>query len=231
MKLSVIIPVYNEEKTVKTVLNRVKGVNLKGITKEIIVIDDFSTDGTRGILKKIKGKSIKILRHSKNMGKGAAIRTGLKHATGDVILIQDADLEYSPSEYPKLLEPILKRKADVVYGSRIEVIKKNLKKMYKIHYIGNLFLTSLTNLLYGASITDMETGYKVFRKGVVKGINLRARRFDFEPEITAKILKRGHKIYEVPISFAGRKFDEGKKITWIDGVKAAFYLLKYRFAD
>lgn len=231
MKLSVIIPVYNEEKTVKTVLNRVKSVNLKGITKEIIVIDDFSTDGTGGILKKIKGKSIKILRHSKNMGKGAAIRTGLKHATGDVILIQDADLEYSPSEYPKLLEPILKRKADVVYGSRIEVIKKNLKKMYKIHYIGNLFLTSLTNLLYGASITDMETGYKVFRKGVVKGINLRARRFDFEPEITAKILKRGHKIYEVPISFAGRKFDEGKKITWIDGVKAAFYLLKYRFAD
>jgi len=231
MKLSVIVPVYNEEKTIKTVLASVKGVNLKGMAKEIIVIDDFSTDGTKSILRKISDKSIKILHHNKNMGKGAAIRTGLKNATGDIILIQDADLEYSPSEYPKLLEPILRSKADVVYGSRIEVIKKNLKKMYKIHYIGNLFLTSLTNLLYGASITDMETCYKVFRKDVVKGINLRARRFDFEPEITAKILKKGHKIYEVPISFAGRKFDEGKKITWIDGVKAAFYLLKYRFAD
>ena len=165
------------------------------------------------------------------MGKGAAIKTGLKNSTGDIILIQDADLEYNPAEYKKLLNPIIENKAKVVYGSRLEAIRKNIKNMYRLHYIGNLFLTIITNLLYGAKITDMETGYKVFKGDVIKDINLRANRFDFEPEITAKIIKKGYKIYEVPIRFIGRKFDEGKKITWVDGIKAVYYLIKYRFVD
>lgn len=231
LKLSVIIPVYNEENTITKVISKVKNIRLKGISKEIIVIDDLSADRTRGILEKMKDKQVKILYHKKNIGKGAAIRTGLQNAAGDIILIQDADLEYDPKEYEKLLNPILSGNAKVVYGSRLNSIRKNMKNMYKLHYIGNLFLTFMTNLLYGVKITDMETGYKVFRKEVIDGINLKAKRFDFEPEITAKILKRGYKIFEVPISFAGRKFDEGKKITWKDGVQAAYYLLKYRFFD
>ncbi|MBS3101224.1 glycosyltransferase family 2 protein [Candidatus Woesearchaeota archaeon] len=229
-KLSVIVPVYNEEKTIARVIEEVKNTKIKGMAKEIIVVDDFSTDGTSGILKKAKGR-IKIFCHKKNMGKGAAVKTGINNSTGDIILIQDADLEYSPKEYGRLLEPIIKGNADVVYGSRINAIRKNLKKMYKLHYIGNVLLTLLTNLLYNANITDMETGYKVFRKEALNDINLRARRFDFEPEITAKLLKKGYKIHEVPINFFGRKFSEGKKITWIDGVKAIFYLIRYRFAD
>ena len=230
-KLSVIIPVYNEKRTVLKVIDKVKKVNINNVVKEMIVVDDFSTDGTRDILKKINSRSIRIFFHKKNMGKGAAIKTGLKHASGGIILIQDADLEYNPEEYKKLLKPIINNKAEVVYGSRLEAIRKDIKNMYKLHYIGNLFLTLMTNLLYGAKITDMETGYKVFRKEVIKKINLRANRFDFEPEITAKMLKNGYKIHEVPISFAGRKFEQGKKITWIDGVKAAYYLIKYRFVD
>ena len=231
MKLSIIIPVYNEEKSILEVISRVKKVNLGSITKEIIIIDDFSTDNTRKIMLELKDPSLKIFFHQKNHGKGAAIRTGLKHATGDIILVQDADLEYNPKEYPKLLKPIIEGKTKVVYGSRLEAIKRNLKKMYKLHYFGNLFLTIVTNMLYGAKITDMETGYKVFRKEVIQNINLRAKRFDFEPEITAKILKKGYKITEVPIDFMGRKFNEGKKITWKDGVKALYYLIKYRFTD
>ena len=231
LKLSVIIPVYNEENTIKNVIDKVKKVHIKGISKEIIVIDDFSTDRTRNALEKIKDKSLKVLHHKKNIGKGAAIRTGLQNATGDIILIQDADLEYDPKEYEKLLSPLIKNKVDVVYGSRLNSIRKNMKNMYKLHYIGNLFLTLMTNLLYGVRITDMETGYKVFRKEVVKGMHIKANRFDFEPEITAKILKKGYKIFEVPISFAGRRFDEGKKTTWKDGVQAAYYLVKYRFFD
>ena len=231
LKLSVIIPVYNEKKTIKKVIDKVKGIRLKNIKKEIIVVDDFSTDSTRNTLKNIKDSTIKIFSHKINMGKGAAIRTGLKNCTGDIVLIQDADLEYGPNEYGKLLKPILDNTAKVVYGSRIAAIRRNKKNMYKLHYFGNVFLTFMTNLLYEAKITDMETGYKVFKKDVIKDITLRATRFDFEPEITAKILKRGYKIHEVPISFVGRSFEEGKKINWVDGVKAFYYLIKYRFFD
>ena len=230
-KLSIIIPVYNEEETILEIIDRVKKAKALNFKKEIIVVDDSSTDKTKDKLKNLKNKSIKIFYHSKNLGKGSAIRTGLENFTGDIVLIQDADLEYDPNEYEKLLKPIIEAKADVVYGSRFEVITKNLSKMYKLHYIGNLLLTFLTNILYGAKISDMETGYKVFKKDVIKKIKLKARRFDFEPEITAKILKKGFKIYEVPINFVGRKFKEGKKITWVDGVKAVYYLLKYRFFD
>jgi glycosyltransferase involved in cell wall biosynthesis len=228
MKLSIIIPVYNEEKSILEVINKVKKVNIS-ITKEIIIVDDFSTDNTKNILNKLN--NLKIFFHQKNRGKGSAIRTALKHATGDIILIQDADLEYDPQEYQKLLTPILENRTKVVYGSRSNAIKKNLKKMYKLHYLGNLFLTIMTNILYGTKITDMETGYKVFRKEVIQNINLKSKRFDFEPEITAKILKKGYKIVEVPIDFMGRKFNEGKKITWKDGVKALYYLIKYRFTN
>lgn len=231
LKLSVIIPVYNEEKTIKKIVAKVKKVQLKNIQKEIIIVDDYSSDNTRSILKNVSNKSLKILFHKKNMGKGAAIKTGLKNSTGDIILIQDADLEYSPNNYGELLKPITNNKTKVVYGSRLDSIRKNIKNMYKLHYIGNLFLTLMTNLLYGARITDMETGYKVFRREVIKSINLKANRFDFEPEVTSKILKKGYKIVEVPINFIGRKFDEGKKITWKDGVQAMYYLLKYRFFD
>ena len=231
VKLSIIIPVYNEEKTISGIIKKVKQAKINNVVKEIIIVDDCSTDGTKNILKEIKSVSVKIFSHKKNMGKGAAIRTGLKHATGNIILIQDADLEYNPEEYERLLRPIIDDKAKVVYGSRLNAIRKDMKNMYKLHYIGNMFLTMLTNILYGAKITDMETGYKVFKKEIIKDIKLRASRFDFEPEITAKVLKRGYKIGEVPISFTARKFEQGKKITWVDGIKAAYYLIKYRFFD
>ena len=230
-KLSIIIPVYNEENTIKKILQRVKNAKSANMPKEVIVIDDFSGDSTRSILKRINDRQIQIFYHEKNMGKGAAVRTGLKNASGDIILIQDADLEYSPEDYPKLLKPIIDKKADVVYGSRIGAIRKNIRNMYKLHYIGNLFLTLMTRLLYRTKLSDMETGYKVFRKEAIRGIKIKSNRFDFEPEITAKILKMGVKIHEVPVSFDGRKFGEGKKITWIDGIKAAYCLLKYRFFD
>ena len=231
MKLSIIIPVYNEEKSILEVIKKVKEVKLNNIIKEIIIVDDFSTDNTKKILSELKDSSLKIFFHQKNIGKGAAVRTGLKYTTGDIIIIQDADQEYNPEEYEKLLKPIIENKTKVVYGSRTEAIRKNLKKMYKLHYFGNLFLTIMTNILYGAKITDMETGYKMFRKEVIEKMNLKAKRFDFEPEITAKILKRGYKITEIPIYFVGRKFNEGKKITWKDGIKALYYLIKYRFVD
>ncbi|MAH33639.1 glycosyl transferase [archaeon] len=230
-KLSIIIPVYDEEKTILDIIGKVKKVNLKNIKKEIVIVDDFSTDNTRKILEKLKDGSIKIFFHKKNQGKGTAIRTGLNHITGDIILIQDADSEYDPREYTKLLKPIIEDNKKVVYGTRLEYIKHNVKNMNRLHFIGNVFLTHTTNLLYNTKITDMETGYKVFKKEVIEKIRFKAKRFDFEPEITAKILKQGYKIYEVPITFKARKFNEGKKITWRDGIKALFYLIKYRFTD
>jgi glycosyltransferase involved in cell wall biosynthesis len=231
VKLSIIVPVYNEEKTIREVIRRVLKVPLRNIKKEIIIVDDASTDNTWQILKKIKGSNIKIFCHKKNMGKGAAIRTALRHATGAIILIQDADLEYNPKEYPNLLHPILEGKSNVVYGTRLSYIRRHTEDMYLLHYFGNWILTLMTNLLFNAKLTDMETGYKVFAKEVLNGMKLRAKRFDFEPEITAKILKRGYKIHEVPIAFKARKFAEGKKITWRDGIKAIFYLVKYRIID
>ena len=231
MKLSIIIPAYNEEKTILKVISKVKNQKLDKIKKEIIIVDDFSKDSTGKILSGLKKKDIKIFFHEKNQGKGAAIRTGLRHATGDVILIQDADLEYDPKEYPKLLKPIMDGKAKVVYGTRMPYIISHLKDMYMPHVFGNRFLSYITNMIYFSNLTDMETGYKVFRREVIKNMRLRATRFDFEPEITAKIIKRRYKIHEVPIEFKARTFAQGKKITWRDGLKATYYLLKYRFMD
>ncbi|MBN2454539.1 glycosyltransferase family 2 protein [Candidatus Woesearchaeota archaeon] len=226
MKLSIIMPAYNEEKNILGILKKVERVKLH-FTKEIIIVDDGSKDRTREILKKIRKKQIKIFFHEKNRGKGAAIRTGISKASGDVILIQDADDEYDPNEYPKLLAPILKG-ATVVYGSRFT---GRHHPRYRFYYLGNKILTLLTNFLYASRITDMETCYKVFRRDALNGVVLRAKRFDFEPEITAKLLKNSHNIVEVPISYRSRSFKEGKKITWKDGIKAMFYLVKYRFTD
>lgn len=227
MKLSIIIPVFNEKDTILEILKKVEDVNLKDIEKEIIIVDDFSTDGTREKLRNLKKH--KIIFHEKNIGKGGAIRTGLKQATGDIILFQDADLEYDPKFYDDLLKPILNNEAKVVYGSRM---LGEHKAMYSLHYFGNNFLTITTNLLFNCKISDMETGYKIFKKEALEEINLKAERFEFEPEITAKILKRGHKIKEVPIDFNNpRDFKQGKKITWRDGIMHFFYLVKYRFFD
>ncbi len=230
--LSIIIPAYNEESTIAEVIKRVLGVKLS-VKKEIILVNDGSEDNTGKIINKIgkENKAVVILHHDKNRGKGAAIRTGIEHASGDIMIIQDADMEYDPAEYPKILSPLLKKKAKVVYGSRIEAIQKNIGSMYLSHYLGNLFLSLMTSVLYGQKVSDMETGYKAFRRVVVKDMPLNSRRFDIEPEITAKILKRGYKIMEVQIGFQARTFNEGKKITWRDGIIALWVLLKYRFVN
>ncbi len=234
MKISIIIPVYNEEKTIGEIVSKVKKVKLpQGLTKEIIVVDDCSKDDSTKLLKKISG--FKLIRHNKNMGKGAAIRSGIKNTTGGVILIQDADLEYDPNDYPRLIEPILSGKATVVYGTRLKnyPIKIFGKKHtpFLTHYLGNMFLSLATRILYNSKITDMETCYKVFNTEAIKNIKLKSDRFEFEPEITAKILKAGYKIYEVPIKVNPRGYDEGKKITWRDGFLAIWTLVKYRFID
>jgi glycosyltransferase involved in cell wall biosynthesis len=220
LRCSIIIPVYNEKDTILKVINSVEAVN---INKEIIVIDDFSTDGTREIIK--NQKDIKVIYHGKNKGKGAAMRTGLECATGDVFIIQDSDLEYNPEEIPKLLEPIERGEAQVVYGSRF----KGKGEFLFLSFIANKFLTFFTNLLYGSHLTDMETCYKCMKMDIIRNLDLKAKRFEFEPEVTAKILKRGYKIYEVPISYFGRK--KGKKIGWKDGIQAMVCLFKYRFID
>ncbi len=227
MKTTVIIPVFNEEKTIKQILTKVLASKIE---KDIIVVDDCSTDKSRKILKKYADENIiTLLLHDKNQGKGAAIRTGLKGANSDIILIQDADLEYDPEDYPKLIKPILEEKTQVVYGTRMHSLSN--KDMHTLHFFGNKLLTFTTNLLFGSKISDMETCYKVFRSDVIKDMKLRARRFDFEPEITAKILKKGYAIYEIPIKFTPRSFEEGKKITWRDGLKHIYHLVKYRFVD
>lgn len=228
-KLTVLIPIFNEVNTLKTILQKVEEANFCGLEKEIILIDDFSTDGTREILGELKDK-YKIFYHDKNMGKGAALRTGFEHMTGDIVVIQDADLEYDPVDYEPLIKLILDGRADVAYGSRLSGGKPSRSFMFT-HLLGNKLLTLMTNILYNTTLTDMETCYKAFKTEFIKGIEIKSNRFDFEPEITAKVLKRGARLYELPISYYGREYDEGKKITWKDGVHAIFALIKFRFVD
>jgi len=229
MRLSVIIPCYNERNTAAEIVKRVQA---SAPEAEILVVDDGSTDGTQAILHGLENGAqpqLRLLFHEKNKGKGAAIHTGITAATGDVLLIQDADLEYDPRDYPALLRPIEEGRADVVYGSRF--LGGPRRTMMFWHMIANMLLTFMTNVLYDTILSDMETGYKVFKAEVIKGIPLRARRFDFEPEVTAKILKRRHRIYEVPISFDPREYSQGKKISLPDAFAAVWTLIKYRIVD
>jgi dolichol-phosphate mannosyltransferase len=237
MKLSIIVPVFNEEKTVGTVLKRVGDFQLKGVTKEIIVVDDGSTDKTVSEIKKSNpNKHIKFIQHSNNQGKGRAVKTGVGAATGDYIIIQDADLEYNPKDIPRLLTPILEKKAKVVYGTRLNRMP-NLTRdertfQFLVHYFGNRFLSLLTSVLYGQWLTDMETCYKLFPRTALNNIKLNSRGFEFEPEITAKLLKNGYRILEVPISTNPRGYNEGKKLNTIrDGTIALITLFKYRFLN
>ncbi len=226
--LSIIVPVFNEEKTILPLLEKVRKVKLMGFQKQIIVVDDGSGDGTAALLQKVSKRVILFLRHEKNKGKGAAIRTAIPHTTGDFVIIQDADLEYDPGDYEKLLMPLLDGSSDVVYGSRF--LGPHRAFLFW-HFIGNKFLSLVTNVLYNTILTDMETCYKVFKGDVIRGLKLRSNRFEFEPEVTAKILKKGYKLYEIPISYHGRGFEEGKKITWRDGITALAALVRYRFMD
>ena len=224
MKLSVIIPVYNEKDTISTLLDAVQASPVQD--KEVIVVDDFSTDGTRDLLPGLKHKYDKLVMHDKNMGKGAAIRTGVGEISGDMVIIQDADLEYDPNEYPILMAPILKGKADVVYGSRFLGGGPH-RVLYFWHMVGNKILTTLSNIFTNINLTDMETCYKLFKREVIEKIDLEEKRFGIEPEITAKIAKLKVPIYEVPISYYGRTYEEGKKINWKDGVHAVYAIIKY----
>lgn len=228
MKLSIVVPVYNEEQTINTIFERIQDVDLP-LEKEIIIIDDFSTDNTRNILREIKNsnsENLTIIYHEKNYGKGAALKSGFTHATGDIVIIQDADLEYDPEEYPKLLQPILDGKADVVFGSRF-MGEGPHRVLYFWHYVGNKFLTLLSNMFTNLNLTDMETCYKVFKKEIISQINIKEKRFGVEPELTAKVAKLRCRIYEVGISYSGRSYEEGKKIGWKDGVKAFWCIVIY----
>lgn len=226
-KITILIPVFNEVNTLSEILKKVEEADFCGLEKEIILIDDYSTDGTRDLY---KNYNYKVLYHEYNQGKGAALRTGFKEASGDIIVIQDADLEYDPKDYKPLIELLLEGKADVCYGSRLSGGKPSRSFMFH-HLLGNKFLSLLTNILYGSTLTDMETCYKAFKKDFIKDIEIKSNRFDFEPEITAKVLKRGARLFEVPISYYGREFAEGKKITWRDGIHAIIALVKFRFTD
>ena len=228
MKLSIVIPVYNEVKTLEELLKRVLAVDLGKLEREIILVDDASSDGSADLIKELaeKPQGIKTHYHKENQGKGASLRDGFRETTGDYVIVQDADLEYDPNEYLKLLRELEEDKVDVVYGSRFS---GNYEDMTNLHYFGNKSLTMLTNLLYGVLLTDMETCYKLLPGKFVREIEIESDRFDFEPEITAKILKSGMRIKEVPITYKGRSFSEGKKITWKDGLIAFWTLIKYRF--
>jgi len=227
LKLSIVVPIYNEKKTLETLIAKVNAVDYD---KEIILIDDFSTDGTREILSVYENKeNFKVLYHNRNQGKGAALRTGFSNVDGDIIIIQDADLEYNPSDYGTLLEPILDGRADVVYGSRF--LGGPHRVLFFWHSIGNMVLTTLSNMLTNVNLTDMETGYKVFTKEVNERLTFKSDRFGFEPEFTAKVAKNNFRIYEVPISYNGRDYSEGKKITWKDGIAAIWYIFKFRFTN
>ncbi len=230
-KLSVVIPVYNEERWVREILRRVQEVP---IPKEIILVDDCSTDGTRAILRELEAAAdnVRVFYQERNQGKGAALREGFRHATGDVVLVQDADLEYDPAEYPRLIQPILDGRADVVYGSRF--IGESHRVLYFWHYVANKALTMLSNMFTNLNLTDMETCYKVFRREVLADVNLKSDRFGFEPEITAKIARRrkpSWRIYEIPISYSGRTYEEGKKIGFKDALTAFWCILRFRYFD
>ena len=226
MKLSVLIPVYDEIETIAEILNQVRAVDT-GLELEIIVVDDSSTDGSQEILlQEQSAADTRVILHETNQGKGAAVRTAIKHATGDILLVQDADLEYDPREYPALLKPILENRSQVVYGSRFRGAPH--KAMFFWHMVGNKFLTLVTNILYNTILSDMETCYKVFTREVADKLHLKSPRWGFDPEITARILKMGYRIYEVPISYNGREFYEGKKISWRDGFVVLWTLLKCR---
>lgn len=226
-KLTVIVPVYNEERTLEEIVRRVQEAPFP-LEKEILIVDDCSRDGTAAILRRLEGGNVRCFRHEVNRGKGAAIRTAQEHVTGDLVIIQDADLEYYPEEYGVLAAPILDGRADVTYGTRF--LGTHRVFLYW-HYLGNQVVTWVTNVLYNTMLTDMETCFKMCRAEIFTSMKLETNRFGFEPEFTAKIFKRGCKVYEVPISYNGRGYEEGKKITWRDGIAALWFLLKYRFKD
>jgi glycosyltransferase involved in cell wall biosynthesis len=227
MKLSVVIPVYNEATTIRAIVARVCAVAIP-LEREVVLVDDYSTDGTRPVLEELSRQAgIRVLFHDRNRGKGAALRSGFAAVTGDIVIIQDADLEYDPNEYPRLIQPILDNKADVVFGSRFSGGECH-RVLYFWHYLGNRFLTLLSNASTNLNLTDMETCYKVFRREIIQGLDLREDRFGFEPEVTAKVAALRCRIYEVGISYAGRTYEEGKKIGWRDGVRAIYCIVKYR---
>ena len=234
MKLSIIIPTYNEARTIESVIRRVLEQPLPGVlSREVVVVDDGSTDTTARVLSGLAvefPQNVIVITHAKNRGKGAAVRSAVEKLTGEAVIIQDADLEYAPSDYPLMLEPIIAGRADVVYGSRFSG-QQAKRVLYFWHYVGNCFLTMLSNMVTNVNLTDMETGFKAFRADVLKKIPLRSDRFGFEPEITAKVARRGCRIYEVGISYSGRTYAEGKKITWLDGLKAVGTILKFWVMD